>query len=209
MPLRRHLIVFARELRLGRGKRRLAGSIGPVAAVHFQRVALRTLLFRISRDRRWTTWVALTPDRGRMPARPPGVDIRAQGGGDLGERMRRPMRRPPLGLPPGPVVVVGSDIPCIRSHHIWQAFRTLDRYPFVFGPARDGGYWLVGARRRPAEPPDFFAGVRWSTEHALADTLANLDPARVGDPLPILEDVDDPEAWNRWRRHPSFAFTSN
>ena len=62
------------------------------------------------------------------------------------------MRRPPLGLPPGPVVVIGSDIPGITARHIAEAFRLLGRHAFVFGPARDGGYWLVGARRRPAGP---------------------------------------------------------
>ena len=66
MALQRHLVVFARELRLGRGKRRLASRIGAVAAIHFQRVALRALLLRLGRDPRWTTWVAVTPDRGRL-----------------------------------------------------------------------------------------------------------------------------------------------
>jgi rSAM/selenodomain-associated transferase 1 len=209
MAIRRHVVIFARELRLGRGKRRLASRIGAVAALHFQRVALRALLYRLGKDPRWTVWIAMTPDRGHLTVPPPGLRIRPQGGGDLGERMRRPMRRPPLGLPPGPVVVIGSDIPDIRVRHIRQAFRTLDRHAFVFGPARDGGYWLVGSRRRPAETPDIFSGVRWSTEHALADTLKNLHAAQVGPALPVLEDVDDAEAWRRWRRRPSFGFTAN
>lgn len=115
------------------------------------------------------------------------------------------MRRPPVGLPPGPVVVIGSDIPEIRRHHIAEAFRVLGSHPFVFGPARDGGYWLVGARRRPAETPDIFAGVRWSTEHALADTLAHLGPGQAGPELAALEDVDDAEAWRRWRDHPALS----
>src|SRR3954452_10040809 len=208
MALRRHLVIFARELRLGRGKRRLASRVGAVAAIHFQRVALGALLRRLGGDQRWTTWVVVTPDRGRLTALPPGVTVRAQGIGVLGERMRRPMRRPPAGLPPGPVVVIGSDIPDIRGHHIGQAFRVLGRHAFVFGPARDGGYWLVGTRRRPAEPPDIFRGVRWSTEHALADTLANLRPGQAGPPLSVLDDVDDAESWRRWRRRTLSAFTS-
>jgi rSAM/selenodomain-associated transferase 1 len=206
MALRRHLVIFARELRLGRGKRRLASRIGAVAAIHFQRVALGALLRRLGRDQRWTTWVTVTPDRGRLTALPTGVMARAQGGGDLGERMRRPMRRPPAGLPPGPVVVIGSDIPDIRGHHIAEAFRVLGRHAFVFGPALDGGYWLVGARRRPAEPFDIFQGVRWSTEHALADTLANLRPGEAGPHLPVLEDVDDAHSWRKWRRTLSHGF---
>jgi len=57
----------------------------------------------------------------------------------------------------------------------------------TFGPAEDGGYWLVGlSPRRPARP---FAAVRWSTAHALADTLANFRPRRVAF-LRTLRDVD-------------------
>ena len=53
------------------------------------------------------------------------------------------------------------------------AFRSLGRFDAVFGPAEDGGYWLVAlGPRRPAQP---FVNARWSTQHALADTLRNRD----------------------------------
>jgi glycosyltransferase A (GT-A) superfamily protein (DUF2064 family) len=65
----------------------------------------------------------------------------------------------------------------------------------VFGPADDGGYWLIGLSRRPRllRP---FAGVRWSTPHALADTLANLRGRPVA-LLPALSDVDTPADFAR------------
>jgi uncharacterized protein len=67
------------------------------------------------------------------------------------------------------------------------AFRALGRADAVFGPAADGGYWLVGlSPRRPARP---FAGVRWSSEHALTDTLGNF-PGRRFARLRTLQDVD-------------------
>jgi glycosyltransferase A (GT-A) superfamily protein (DUF2064 family) len=72
----------------------------------------------------------------------------------------------------------------------------------VFGPAEDGGYWLVGQRRlKPM--PDLFRAVRWSTPHALADTLANL---RVGETHALvarLADVDDGHAYRRLRSLPT------
>jgi hypothetical protein len=117
-----------------------------------------------------------------------------QGTGDLGERMGRVMRA----LPPGPAVIIGTDVPDIRPDHVARAFRALGRHDAVFGPAADGGYWLVGLRRRP-RVPEIFEGVRWSTEFALADTLANaltLDVAL----LDVLDDVDDGAALERWRR---------
>ncbi len=66
----------------------------------------------------------------------------------------------------------------------------------VFGPAVDGGYWLVGMKRRPWLR-GVFADVRWSSPHALADTLANLAGRRVL-LLDRLRDVDtgaDLAAW--------------
>jgi glycosyltransferase A (GT-A) superfamily protein (DUF2064 family) len=68
----------------------------------------------------------------------------------------------------------------------------------VFGPARDGGYWLVGLRRRPIVP-DLFKGVAWSTDRALAQTRANVPARHKVVLLETLEDVDDEAAWRRWR----------
>jgi glycosyltransferase A (GT-A) superfamily protein (DUF2064 family) len=92
--------------------------------------------------------------------------------------------------PPGPLVLIGTDIPGITPAHIAAAFRLLGRHDAVFGPAADGGYWLVGLRRRPCVLRPF-RGVRWSTQHALADTLANLRSRSVAH-LPTLADVDTP-----------------
>ena len=59
----------------------------------------------------------------------------------------------------------------------------------VFGPAPDGGYWLVGLRRPNPLPAGLFDGVRWSTEHALADSVRSLGTARVAY-VDELADVD-------------------
>ena len=84
-------------------------------------------------------------------------------------------------------VLVGCDIPGLGRADIAAAFKALGRADAVFGPAEDGGYWLVGLG--PRRPPAPFAGVRWSTEHALADTLANCRGHRVA-LLRRLRDVD-------------------
>ena len=81
------------------------------------------------------------------------------------------------------------------------------RVDVVFGPARDGGYWLVGMKRRPRFT-DPFRGVRWSTELALADTVANLEPGQTHTLLETLEDIDEGEAYRRFiqtRTPPSTA----
>ena len=172
------LIVFARAPRLGTVKRRLARDIGAMAALRFYRGQLGRLLRQVGRDRRWRTELAVTPDRVRWPT---GVPMHPQGGGDLGQRMGRALVRHRR------AVLVGCDIPGLGAADIAAAFKALGRADAVFGPAEDGGYWLVGlGPRRPAAP---FAGVRWSTEHALADTLANCRGHRVA-LLRRLRDVD-------------------
>lgn len=193
--MKRLLVVFARAPALGRVKRRLADGIGANAALVFYRRSLARVLRRIARDRRWQTQLAVTPDRSARRARlwPMALARRPQGAGDLGARMARALGRGPA----GPVIIVGADIPGLDAANVWRAFRALDRAEFVFGPAEDGGYWLIGCRRRPL-PRDLFAKVRWSTPHALADTLANLERRRVA-LVDRLADVDDAAAYRRWR----------
>ena len=198
MKPRRHLVIMVRAPQMGQVKRRLAHDMGAVRALRFYRVCSERLLRRLSRDPRWTTWLAVTPDVIRFRPRlwPKGMRRVAQGGGDLGTRMDRILRV----LPPGPVVIVGSDIPGIEARHVARAFRLLGSHHTVFGPAADGGYWLVGARRSP-RCSDLFGNVRWSGEHALADTLTNLgaDPDTAF--VETLSDVDRPEDYRDWKKN--------
>ena len=191
MSLHQHLVIFARLPRLGTGKRRLAADIGATAALAFQRTCLAAVVRSLGSDPRWRTWLAVTPPRsGPWPRHIPRID---QPAGDLGRRMALVAR----GLPPGPVVIVGSDIPGLRPSHVAAAFRALGDHDGVFGPAADGGYWLVGLKRRPRFV-DPFGGVRWSSPDALADTLANLRGKSVA-LLDTLEDIDDGAAFRRQR----------
>jgi len=170
---------------MGRVKRRLAGEIGAAAALRFYRKSFVHCVQRLGYQARWRTAIAVTPDRD-LGARfwPRGLPCLPQGEGDLGKRMQRLFRR----MPPGPVIVVGSDIPAIRPSHVAEAFKRLGGADVVIGPAADGGFWLIGFKRVPGTPSPF-AGVRWSGPYALADTLANLKAKRVAF-VAALHDVD-------------------
>jgi uncharacterized protein len=187
--MRGTLILFFREPRLGAGKRRLARDVGAVAAVNFERVMLARSLRRLGRDPRWRLRLAVTPDRAIRSW--PGA--MTQGRGDLGVRMRRAL----TACPPGPKLLVGSDIPGLTATHIAAAFTLLGRHDVVFGPAIDGGYWLVGCRHRPPGFGPGFGNVRWSSPHALADTLANLPKSLSVGFAATLDDVDDGVAYRR------------
>jgi rSAM/selenodomain-associated transferase 1 len=192
--MRRHLVLFARAPLLGTGKRRLAQDIGDIAALRFEWLMLVLLLRRLGADRRWQLRIAVTPDKAcrHIRYRHGQFDTFGQGRGDLGARMLRALRA----CPPGPVVLVGADIPALCGRHIAAAFRLLGSRDLVFGPAEDGGFWLVGARHPRLLPP-LFERVRWSGPQALADTLAGLPRRLTIGFAERLEDVDDGEAYRR------------
>lgn len=181
---------MAKSPEMGRVKRRLAREIGDGAALRFYRSCLSHTVLRLAADPRWLTVLAVDSPTHFSHGRAAPIQ---QGRGDLGARMQRLFMR----LPPGPVLIVGSDIPSIRPAHIAEAFRLLGSADAVFGPASDGGYWLVGLKRTPRVPAPF-ACVRWSGPHALADTLANLKGRRVA-LAARLSDVDTAEDLRRER----------
>ena len=189
--MRRTLVVFARAPQLGCVKRRLARDVGTVAALGFYRTTLHRLLRRVGRDRRWRTVVAATPDRWR----PRGHPSIPQGAGDLGHRMARAL----AACPPGLAVLVGADIPALDGRHVAHAFQALRRAGRVFGPAEDGGFWLVGIRRDSRPAPRDFGAVRWSGPHALADALVGYARDRPAILVDRLGDVDDGPALCRSR----------
>jgi len=180
------LVVMVKEPRPGRVKTRLGRDIGMVPAAWWFRRQCHALLGRVT-DPRWETVIAVSPDREGLASRiwPHHLQRVPQGGGDLGDRMGRLLRS----LPPGPVLIIGADIPGIRRRHIARAFELLGHQDMVIGPAPDGGYWSIGLKRVSAVPASLFDDVRWSTENALEDTVASVSGLRIGI-LDTLSDVD-------------------
>jgi uncharacterized protein len=177
------VIIFTRIPRLGIGKRRLAREIGDRRTLNFSRAALHTLLRRLLRLRGVERVIATSPDyHARLAA--PGFTRIGQGRGDLGQRMQRAFNR----YRQRPVILIGSDIPDITVNDLRGAVHKLRGCDAVFGPAADGGYWLVAmSGRRPANA---FAKVRWSSPNALADTRRNFSKRRI-EQLRVLHDIDD------------------
>lgn len=175
------LILFTKAPRWGTVKSRLAARIGPMAALRFHRAQVGRMTRHLS-DPRWRLVLAVTPDHARGPWTT-GRPHWPQGRGDLGNRMIRALNRAG-----GPAVLIGSDIPGITPAHIARAFVLLRQADVVFGPAEDGGFWLLGLRRPLAE--DAFTGVRWSTDATLADCRDRLagHTVALGD---CLADVDE------------------
>jgi uncharacterized protein len=194
-PVRRVVLVFVRAPERGRVKTRLAASIGTEAALRiYRRLAEHTL--------REAEALAAEDVEIRVHYTPgdSGDAVRAwldgsarylpQADGDLGMRMEDAFAR---AFADGgeQVVIVGSDLPELRASLLRRAFELLDAHPAVVGPARDGGYYLLGLTR----PVDsIFRGMEWSTPHVLAETLERFRAAGIHPPLlEELADVDEVE----------------
>ncbi len=186
--MRGTLIIFVKAPVAGRVKTRLAKGLGPArAAAIYRRLCANAI--GEARQGPWRTILAVDPAaavRGFGNLWPIKLARIAQGRGDLGNRMRRVIDAAPT----GPVVIIGSDAPALRARHICAAFNALAGADAVFGPATDGGYWLIGlARRRGAAT--LFENVRWSSEHALDDTIRSLPVSYRVAGLEQLADIDD------------------
>ena len=180
------LVVMVKAPRPGRVKTRLASDLGVISATWWYRHQTRALLRRL-RDPRWHLVVALSPDGDPLhrAAWPADLAQIPQGTGDLGQRMARLFQD----CPGNPVLIIGSDIPCVRRPLIADSFERLRGHDGVICPSEDGGFWCIGLRRGRRLPKKGFSGVRWSTGHALADTLRCLRPLRIAQGR-VLRDVD-------------------
>lgn len=186
--------VFAKVPQVGLAKTRLAQSIGETNA---RRIAswLFAKTMRSVEDRRWTTNLLISPDKEYLRVRSHyNLEVRPQGQGDLGERLNRAFTRSPLGK----VVFIGTDTADISPQHIAIALKALNQHRLVFGPSNDGGFWLMGINKTSLPSDNFFENVRWSTEHAMADVIANFPETTSICYLEKLIDIDDGEDWNAW-----------
>jgi len=95
-----------------------------------------------------------------------------------------------------PVIFFGADTPDLDTHHVVDAVAGLERHDVVIGPAEDGGYYLIGIRRRLVE---LFVDMPWGTDRVLPETLARLDRLAIKPCLlETLSDCDRPEDLKKW-----------
>ena len=196
MPTRT-VLIFAKPPRTGLAKTRLAATAGRAEARRIAHMTMARTL-RAALDPRWQTRLYAAPDSalseslgGIWPAHLPRF---SQGHGDLGARLQKGLDEAPRGQ----VVFLGADTPDISPALIWRSFRLLARHDAVFGPASDGGFWLLAVNKR-LHPARAFAPVRWSGPHAMSDLAANLDGRVCTDQLPVLIDLDEAADWKKWR----------
>ena len=179
--IRPKLIIFAKAPVMGRAKTRLATDIGLVHAQRLYR-SMSSRVIRLASGQKWDTELAITPAHqlGRIPMWDQIVQ-RPQKSGSLSPRLADVFSAK------GPILVIGTDCPEVNRNDISQAFKALKSHDAVFGPAEDGGFWLIGLVG-PVRPAIFY-NIRWSSAYTLSDIKSN-----IGGPIAELRtliDVDD------------------
>jgi rSAM/selenodomain-associated transferase 1 len=193
-------VVFARAPIPGTVKSRLASTVGAQRALEIYTQLAAGIIAALHDPARWELVVRGVPDDALADLLP-WVEGRGtlepQGAGDLGDRMRRALEQHLEGGAER-VVIVGTDCPEVTPSVIEAAFGALGDADIVYGPATDGGYYLVGARRAV---PEVFHDIPWSDARTLSVSLERA--GRAGYRVCVLEpltDIDTEADWEAWRR---------
>lgn len=201
---RERLILFTRFPVSGSAKTRLIPCLGTEGAAQLQREMTEHVLARV-----WplapqcavTLEVRFTGGSVAEMRRWLGRGLRfvPQGDGDLGARMQRASTEA-FDAGARAVVIIGADCPEVDATRVQSAFQRLRTHRLVLGPARDGGYYLVGLK---AATPALFADIPWGTSQVLATSVERARTLGF-EPflLSVAADVDEPadlEVWEQAR----------
>lgn len=194
------LLIFSKAPRPGLVKTRLIPLLGSTGACTLYCSLLEATLARMTESGLCPVELVCAPDtdheyfqhcRQHYP-----VGLQPQSGGSLGERMSHALRdclqRSRL------AILIGADCPTLTAGDIEIALEQLSSgSDIVLGPARDGGYYLVGMSTHHA---GMFADIPWGTGEVLERTLCQADKLRLQ--YHLLEprsDMDTPEDYLAWR----------
>ncbi len=188
------LLIFIKNPVLGKVKTRLAATVGADKAlkVYFELLRhTREISSQVEADRFlcYSDAVEEHDDWSNEE-----FIKKTQTGADLGARMSNAFKVALIHNKK--VVIIGSDCPLLQADHLAVAFAKLEEYPFVIGPALDGGYYLLGMRQFS---PEVFEHIEWSTDAVFSATLENIKAlGQTCFQLPPLPDVDTEADWKAY-----------
>lgn len=180
------IIIFAKKPEVGHVKTRLAKSIGETRALQ----VYEKLLWKTHSNLQSVPYDKLLY-WDQIPQKLPeylmeGYKFYEQVFADLGHRMSKAFEETFTYY--NKVLIIGTDCPFITPDIVESAFEMLDENDFVLGPARDGGYYLLGKKYYE---PNIFVNIKWSTSEVLSETIHKIQSLnkRFG-MLPELYDID-------------------
>ncbi len=198
------LIIFAKAPRVGAVKTRLIPSLGAEGACSAYIRLLKALASNLKTLREVT--VFHSPADAENELRdffPPNWKFYPQEGVTLGDRLSAAFTR--LFRESKKIVAIGSDCPYLAESDIRSAFALLDSNELVFGPARDGGYWLIGMK---AAHSALFENIDWGTDQVFKQTLKKARALGLKtELLRELADIDTPLEWDEYCRWQAISAT--
>ena len=197
-PPPKRLLVFARLPERGAVKTRLAAELGEERALAVYSAMLRDALASIGESNDDTEvevmWAPTEAASGDALSRAFGArSLAMQTGETLGDRLSIAFSERFFFHRTDRIVAVGVDDPTIPRPLIDAAFALLESCDWVVGPARDGGYYLIGCRG-PAFDNDAFQDIAWGTSSVFSSTIAKLRAWQSNLAiLPMRNDIDTAE----------------
>ncbi|MEO7444673.1 MAG: TIGR04282 family arsenosugar biosynthesis glycosyltransferase [Ferruginibacter sp.] len=183
--MERALIIFIRNPRLGKVKTRLAATIGDEKALEVYRRLLQHT-WEIVNNVTACVFIFVTETLEDNNWRQ--FTLVQQEGEKLGEKMSHAFQHV-FSEGYKSVVIIGSDCPELLQGHINDAFNALVTGDLVIGPAKDGGYYLLGMRKFY---PGIFENISWSTSKVFEKTIDNARLLNLTvDKLEMLSDLDE------------------
>ena len=184
------LMIFVRNPELGKVKTRLAKTVG-------DEMALEVYLTLLEHTRKITEDLAadkMVFYNGYINEEDlfeqHKFDKALQNEGDLGHKMLKAFEYA-FTLGYKHVSIIGSDCYELTTPVLTDAFENLKQEDVVIGPAKDGGYYLIGMNTLHHQ---LFENKRWSTENVILDTMLDLKELNLSYALlPTLSDVDHEE----------------
>ena len=194
MSVHEKAILFTRYPEPGKVKTRLIPALGPKGACELHRRMTElavTQLRELSSFRFLSVEVRFEGSNENLMQEWLGTDLcfSPQGQGDLGLRMGRAFQE---AFQSGfkSVVLIGSDCPDRNAKIVEKAFDGLKKNDLILGPARDGGYYLIGLK----EPQRLFTNIPWGSAQVFNLTLEKAQALGLNVLLlETLQDIDRPE----------------
>ena len=190
MTIDRALLVVAKQPVPGQTKTRLCPPLTHAQAADLYECFLRDTLDTMRTVMKVKAIIGYLPDDAQEYFRQlaPDMELIGQLGETLGERLDHLLK---VTLNNGfqQAVIMDSDSPTLPASYLIQAFDQLAEADVVLGPTRDGGYYLIGAKRPQSQ---LVRQVQMSTPHVLSDTLKLAKAIGITIALlPIWYDVDN------------------
>ncbi len=190
------LIIFTRNPGLGKVKTRLAKEVGDRSALAIYEFLLRHTVF-VTKNLDVTLEVHYSEKIQHNDIWDEAIYIKKlQIQGDLGEKMEEAFRS---GFKNGykNILIMGSDLYDLSQEDLEEAFKALESFEYVVGPAEDGGYYLLGMKHFNQK---IFKNKAWGTDTVLRDTLRDLKDQHIE----LLDERNDVDLYEDIKEHKDF-----